>query len=172
MTKDKDHPACNSSALLSTDRRYRYFLLRDWDYSLPKVCFIGLNPSTADEREDDPTIRRCMNFARAWGRGGLLMLNLYAFRATIPALMWKADKNGTDIVGGPYNFTMALLAYYGQYDCDIAIAAWGKGKQDSRGRGLAASWPDLKCLAINADGSPKHPLYIKADQQPIPLGGK
>lgn len=72
------------SAILSDDRKYRYSLSRVWDESKNKVMFIGLNPSTADETEDDPTIRRCINFAKSWGYVGLEMTNLFAFRATAP----------------------------------------------------------------------------------------
>ena len=70
------------SAKISSCGLYRYDLWRVWDSQKENVCFIGLNPSTADENKDDPTIRRCMAFAMAWGYGSLCMLNLFAFRAT------------------------------------------------------------------------------------------
>lgn len=72
------------SARFSPDRVYRYDLVRDWDTRQQVVAFIGLNPSTADESEDDPTIRRCIRYARDWGYGGIVMLNAFAFRATDP----------------------------------------------------------------------------------------
>jgi hypothetical protein len=157
--------------MFSPCRRFRYTLVREWDATLPKVAFIGLNPSTADETQDDPTIRRCIGFAKTWGKGGLLMLNLYAFRATKPADMWKAEKRAVDIIGGRSNWTEALLRYAAEHGCDLVIAAWGNhGK--GRGDAVASKWPGLKCLGRNGDGSPKHPLYLKADLQPEALRGE
>jgi hypothetical protein len=72
------------AAVLSECGRYRYVLTRTWDHDLAACAFIGLNPSTADAHEDDPTIRRCIRFARDWGHGGLIMLNLFAWRSTDP----------------------------------------------------------------------------------------
>lgn len=154
-----------STASFSEDRKFRYTLLREWDSVLPKACFIGLNPSTADETQDDPTIRRCIGFAKAWGKGGLLMLNMYAFRATLPADMKKAHKKGVDIIGGKRNHLEALQQYVHDHNCDIVIAAWGAHGL-VRGMVLSSSWPELMCLGRNTDGSPKHPLYLKADSQP------
>lgn len=79
-------------AILSEDRKYRYILSRTWDETKPTVLFIGLNPSTADENEDDPTIRRCIIFAKSWGYGGLIMANLFAFRTTNPQGLYS-EKN-------------------------------------------------------------------------------
>jgi len=76
-----------SGATFSTDRVYRYALWRVWDAALPSFVVIGLNPSTADETENDPTIRRCIGFAKREGCGGLVMLNLFAVRATDPRVM-------------------------------------------------------------------------------------
>ena len=73
-----------SEAMLSVDRKYRYVLTRTWDETLSNIMFVGLNPSTADETTDDPTIRRCINFAKSWGYGGLYMVNLFAYRSTNP----------------------------------------------------------------------------------------
>ena len=71
-------------AVLSEDRKYRYLLSRNWDDTKPTVLFIGLNPSTADEKEDDPTINKCISYAKSWGYGKVLMANLFAFRSTNP----------------------------------------------------------------------------------------
>ncbi|GHX72979.1 hypothetical protein VCSRO16_3593 [Vibrio cholerae] len=71
-----------NTAELSKCRKYRYALWRTWDSDKPFAMFIGLNPSTADEKNDDPTLRRCINFAKSWGYGGVCMANLFAFRAT------------------------------------------------------------------------------------------
>ena len=78
------------SATFSPCRRWRYTLLRRWEpANLIVVAFIGLNPSTADETLDDPTIRRCIGFAKAWGAGGMYMLNLFGWRSTDPAGCWR-----------------------------------------------------------------------------------
>ncbi len=76
---------------------YRYALWREWDASAPRLGFVLLNPSTADAENDDPTLRRCMGFARAWGYGSLQIVNLFAYRATVPdALRWVADAVGPE----------------------------------------------------------------------------
>lgn len=83
------------SASFSPCRRYRYWLRIVWDDSKPLAAFIGLNPSTADEVKDDPTVRRCRNFASSWGCGGMVMFNLFPFRATLPTVMKvEADPDG------------------------------------------------------------------------------
>lgn len=154
-----------SAASFSEDRRFRYWLLREWQVLLPKVAFIGLNPSTADETVNDPTVTRCINYAKAWGKGGLLMLNAYAYRATEPKDMWKAEKRGVDILGGDRNHVHSLREYTERFNCDLIVAAWGNhGKK--RGPFIVRNWPGLMCLATNSDGSPKHPLYLKGDLIP------
>ena len=80
-----------TNAILSEDRKYRYVLLREWDSQLPKIMFIGLNPSTADENQDDPTIRRCIAFAKSFDYGGFYMLNLFAYRSTSPSKLREVD---------------------------------------------------------------------------------
>src|SRR6185312_1666968 len=99
--------------------RYRYSLLIRWDKTkLPKM-FIGLNPSTADEKQDDPTVRRCINYARRWGHGGLLMTNAFAFRATDPKEMLRAN----DPIGKG-NRIIDLLDL--RYKADgYPVACWG-----------------------------------------------
>src|SRR5882724_4976365 len=85
-----------NGAVLSDCERYRYALWRRWA-ERPAVLFVGLNPSTADALQDDPTIRRCIRFAKAWGYGALYMGNLFAFRATDPrAMKAEADAVGPD----------------------------------------------------------------------------
>ena len=76
--------ATPTGANFSRCRQFRYTLWRRWDKTLPPVMMIGLNPSTADAHRNDPTIRRCIGFAKRWGHGGLVMTNLFAFRATYP----------------------------------------------------------------------------------------
>lgn len=157
-------------ATFSSDGRYRYTLTRRWDplASGPTVAFVGLNPSTADAREDDPTIRRCVGFARDWGFGGLVMLNLFAFRATDPESLSKVE----DPVG-PGND--ALLAT-GAEASDLVVAAWGTHPlARARAREIIDSrvlfgWA---ALGWTKDGHPRHPLYMRRDCRPLdPRGGR
>ena len=106
-----------SSALFSECRTYRYALWRVWDESLDSILFIGLNPSTADESHNDPTISRCINFAKKWGYGGLCMANLFAYRATQPRIMMLAD----DPIGPDNDQILFDLVS----KADIVVAAWG-----------------------------------------------
>ena len=81
------------SAILSADRKYRYVLTRIWDETKPTVVFIGLNPSTADEEVDDKTIRKCIGYAKRWGYGKLIMVNLFAFRSTDPSMLKRDGRS-------------------------------------------------------------------------------
>lgn len=108
-----------TGAIFSECRRYRYALWREWDRNAPQMIVIGLNPSTADERVDDPTIRRCIDFAKQ-GCGKLVMLNLFAFRATKPADMLAA----VEPVGPKTN--VVLHSYARDSRTAVAVAAWGK----------------------------------------------
>ena len=150
--------AMERSATLSACRTYRYALWRRWgrgDYAM----FIGLNPSTADETNDDPTIRRCIGFARAWGYGALCMANLFAFRATQPADMKKA----TDPVGWENDHTLQTLAR----GAGVVVAAWGAhGTHKGRDQSVRLLVPDLHYLRLTKDGHPGHPLYLPADLKP------
>jgi len=152
------------SAEFSPCRTWRYVLRRIWD-DRPPAMFIGLNPSTADETQDDPTIRRCIRFARDWGCGGLLMTNLYAFRSTDPkGLLTAADPIG------PANNDWLLRC---SSDAVIIIAAWGSWGTKVKPYELRPSIiagvvhpQTLYCLGETKDGAPRHPLYIPADTQP------
>ena len=149
----------SSSAEISACRKYRYTLWRWWDEVKPYVMFIGLNPSTADEVEDDPTIRRCISFAKSWGYGGLCMANLFALRATAPADMREHQAP----VGIDNNMHLITLAE----DAAIVVAAWGvNGTHINRDKEVRALIKDMYYLEITKDGHPRHPLYIKADTKP------
>ena len=148
------------SAIISSDGLYRYRLDREWDlFNRSKVCFIMLNPSTADAESDDPTIRRCMGFAKYWGFGGLIVVNLYAFRATDPR---RLKGLAVEAAIGPYNreYVDEALA-----DCDRAIAAWGNHRPPNV---IADA---LRCTERNIEafvpltkkGWPRHPLYVASD---------
>lgn len=151
-----------NTAKLSKCRRYRYALWRTWDQSKPYIMFICLNPSTADETTDDPTLTRCITYAKSWGYGGVCMANLFAFRATAPADM-KAAKNP---IGSQNDRWLEKLAH----EAEIVVAAWGNdGVHSGRSRQVRALIPNMYCLKINKTGEPAHPLYQKAHIQLIPL---
>ena len=149
------------SAVISECGKYRYELTRVWDADLPMVCFIGLNPSTADAEKDDATIRKCIGFATRWGYGGILMLNLFAFRTVSPAVLKAARKHGEDVVGR-WNPTNDLVTrYLARCNNEIpVIACWGR-HEEGYGLHTASAWPyPMQCLGRNKDGSPRHPLML------------
>lgn len=153
-----------NTAELSPCRRYRYALWRTWDETLPRVMFIGLNPSTADETADDPTLRRTMDFARRWGFGGVGNGNLFAWRATDPRAMMAA----ADPVGPDNDRWLRRLAA----DAGLVVAAWGNhGVFQGRSAAVRDLLPVLHCLKLNASGEPAHPLYQRADTSPRPWSG-
>ncbi len=125
--------------------------------------FIGLNPSTADETEDDPTINRCINFSKDWGYGGLCMVNLFAFRATVPSDMMASK----DPIGSENDNWIKKLSK----DAGVIVAAWGNnGSYMGRSKNIMDMVPNLKCLKINKTGEPAHPLYQPSSATPIKMG--
>jgi hypothetical protein len=158
----QDSQALICSAVLSPCRAYRYDLWRRWSEDAPYCMFVGLNPSTADETQDDPTIRRCVGYAKRWNYGGLCMVNLFAFRATQPRDMMAAQ----DPIGPDNDRTLKTLSQ----GAGMIIAAWGKdGSYMGRDKQVMALLPHLYCLKQNKDGSPAHPLYLRGDATPYPL---
>lgn len=132
---------------------YRYALWRIWERERPAVMFIGLNPSTADATLDDPTLVRCMGFARDWGYGGVYTANLFAFRATDPRDMKRADAP----VGPDNDRVIGELAG----KVDKVVAAWGNdGAWMDRAQAVRALLPELHFLRMNRSGQPAHPLYL------------
>lgn len=159
------------SANVSECGRYRYGLERRWDRSLPMLPIIMLNPSTAYASVDDPTIRRCMAFARRDGFGGIAVANLFAFRATSPeAMKAAADPIGPDGIEA----LDVLLSAAASINRPV-LAAWGAhGSYRDRANEVVASAMDwgaqLVCLGTTRDGHPRHPLYVRADQPFVPFG--
>lgn len=158
----------DTGATFSPCRTYRYDLTRTWDRGRPPMVVIGLNPSTADETADDPTIRRCVGFARSWACGGLVMLNLFAVRATDPRVMLA---HAAPV--GPEN-DAAIRRHTGREGV-LVLCAWGAhGTHQGRGAEVLADllrarrWP--YALGTTAGGQPRHPLYLRADAQPQPYG--
>ena len=154
------------SAVLSDDGLYRYELTRTWeDWDGPRLCWVMLNPSTADAEVDDPTIRRCMAFSKAWGYHSLVVVNLFGLRATDPKALVTPPCNPV----GPENDLHIELAVLGSSG---VIAAWGtKGVIRERNHAVTRLLTvkmreDVNCLAVTKDGHPKHPLYVKGDTHP------
>jgi hypothetical protein len=167
----------SNKAYLSDDRVYRYSLTReiadphfgcldlahyhDAEERDATVTFVGLNPSTADETTDDPTIRRCIGFARDWGFVRLRMVNLFAYRATDPSDLWNADAPI-----GPENDHVISLVFGGS---DRIVAAWGAHAPRERVEQFAETFGgwQMWALGLTKDGAPRHPLYMRADVQPF-----
>lgn len=157
----------DATATLSDDGLYRYDLTRRWrDGDL--MLWIMLNPSTADASEDDPTIRRCINFAKREDAAGIVVVNLFALRATDPAELLAADNPI-----GPNNLH-TIRAWLASDDVALAVAAWGAwGLNIPVARRRARPFIELMaqdaeralfCLGLTKYGAPRHPLYVKADQ--------
>lgn len=163
--------ALRNSAVFSDDRKYRYSLWRTFNSNEdlfgnkvrePKyLMFIGLNPSTANENSDDPTIRRVVRFATDWGYDGVYMMNLFAWVTAYP----KELKKCADPLGENNDWLKIISG-----SCDDVIFAWGNFKEaEQRAKEVMAMFPSAKCLGKNKNGTPKHPLYIAANTQPIPF---
>jgi hypothetical protein len=142
----------SSSAVLSADSVYRYLLTRTWREEADRACFVMLNPSTADADTDDPTIRRCIRFAEAWGFGSLTVVNVFAYRATHPRELLKASD--------PCGATAGMAAQ--------TIVAWGAHARSAPHLAeVLRAIPSPKCLGLTQCGSPRHPLYVRGDTKPV-----
>lgn len=155
-----------TDAVLSDDGTYRYRLTRIWEEGVHRVTFVMLNPSTADANVDDPTIRRCIGFARSWGYGGLNVVNLYALRATDPRDLWRHR----DPVGPKNDYWLGLALKHSSR----VVAAWGAHAKADR---VARFWElagdaRVDALRVTQSGAPGHPLYIPADTTPTPYTDK
>ncbi len=147
-------------ASFSKCRKYRYRLWRVWNREAGMVTWIGLNPSTADEEQDDPTIRRCIQFAKDWGYGGIWMTNLFAWRATDPAVM----KRIAHPIGPENDLAIANCANQSA----MTIAAWGiHGEHLGRDEQVLALIGGVHCLGVTDKGLPRHPLYVRGDTRPV-----
>ena len=151
--------------------RYRYALWRLWgdDPRATIACFIGMNPSSADEHHDDPTVRKCRGYAERWGYAGLLMLNAWAIRGTDPAEALQADQ---EPIGPDNDAWIADFAHRGHLPLEhgdrapinLFVAAWGNpGTQQGRGAAvtqLVTRHRPLHALGTTQAGQPKHPSRL------------
>jgi hypothetical protein len=153
-----------AGAIITPCQRYRYLLWRRWNDEKATCAFIALNPSKADATRDDPTVRRMVGFARAWGYGELWVLNAYAWRATDPKVL---RGNSTNVVGALNNDHLRR----GARDAALVVAAWGNHCGELRERqirDLLKPVAQLHHLGLTATGHPRHPLYLRADTKPQP----
>jgi hypothetical protein len=168
-------------AVYSSDETERYILEIVWDPNGWVCMFTGLNPSTATERVDDPTVRRCIGFAKSWGAGALRMTNLVPFRSTDPKPMLKHVESIAADARAMFDWRESNAAMLSRmaHRCDVVVAAWGTNVSSSPEmtalatavtRRLSNQGKRVVCLGRNADGTPKHPLYVKKTQGWVEYG--
>ena len=150
-----------AGAVVSPCGRYRYALWRRWGEGGRDLLVVGLNPSRADAHRDDPTVRRCLGYARAWGCSGLRLANLFAWRSTDPDELRRVP----DPLGPDADLWLVRLAA----GAGLVLAAWGNGGRLG-GRSLVARrlLPPLQVLRLTRLGEPAHPLYLPASLRPLP----
>ena len=162
--------------MFSPDRQFRYTLKIVWNADLPLAQFIGLNPSIADERIDDATVRRCKRFAQAWGYGGIIMTNAFAYRSTDPQFLYvhphpiAHDQHYTGLIAtGNLNDHHIVNS---AKECVKVIAAWGNdGKLLNRSASVRSLFKpgELWCFGMTDKGEPKHPLYLSKKSMLQPM---
>ena len=149
----------DTGAVFSRCGQYRYVIWRCWDSNLPSVLFIGLNPSTANATNDDPTLRRFIDFALKWDYGSVYVVNLFAFRTTNPKRLFRV-KNP---VGPRNNVWIRKLIKRSSR----VFVAWGNfGSYNERSDEVLKLIPEAYCLKINRSGQPSHPLYLPKSATP------
>jgi len=141
----------------SEDRNYRYSLWRIWDESKPLVMFIGLNPSTANETDNDPTIKSVCRIANNNGFGGVYMMNCFPYVTAYPKELRETSLKS---VVDNYEHLVRIKSLVAE-----VVFAWGNFQEvtDVIKNDLCNLFPNAKVLAVNKNGSPKHPLYCKSD---------
>jgi hypothetical protein len=150
-------------AVISSCGRYRYALMRAWGDGARYVMFVGLNPSTADGSVEDPTLRRCIGFARAWGYDGLWMANLYGLRSPKPRALRLAD----DPVGPETDRWLRHM----RDRSELVVACWGADPMATPERTAAVHaivGDELQAIRITKSRRPEHPLYLPGDLRPVP----
>ena len=155
-------------AHFSPNRRYRYSLRRRVGFGNRVVAFCMLNPSTADEERNDPTVRRCIDYANRWGFGWLIVVNLAPFRSSQPEDMIAAGPEPDDI----WESNIAAIMAAAQ-ESDLLVLAYGNHgvREDRAGRVLevlAAGKVEAHCLGVTLQGQPIHPLYQRSSALPVP----
>jgi hypothetical protein len=151
-------------ALFSSDRIYRFRLWRVWDKRKGLALFIGLNPSTADENADDPTIRRCIGFASTWGYGGMFMGNIFAYRSTYPVDLKNPN---IDPINPENDAELCIM----NAESKLTVLCWGNhGRFNNRGDAVLLMFPDARHFGLTKEMQPKHPLYLPKNATLLKLG--
>lgn len=153
-----------SGAEFSECRKFRFALWRIWNESLPYVMFIGLNPSTANETEADPTIKSVIRIAKHNGFGGVYMMNCFPFVSTDPNQLEAYRFDPTLAINDERLSQVRIV-------CSEVVFAWGNFpivQKLGRDKQLVEMFPEAKALHINQNGSPKHPLYCRSNSALIP----
>ncbi len=155
----------NRQAHFSEDGKHRYWLLRSWKATPRMALIIGLNPSTADDKNNDPTIRRCVQLAQYNGYGGFIMCNLFTLVTASPAYLQRhIDEANTP----KSDETLIRMIRH----THITICAWGSWSfADNRARHVMTMIKDPQCFVRNLNGSPKHPLYLPSQTRITPYHG-
>jgi hypothetical protein len=153
------------SPLVDGRSEYRWRLSRIWDQGKPLLCWLMLNPSTATAAANDPTIAKTIRYAVRWGFGGVVVVNIFAFRATLPTVMKRCH--------APCGAANDDFIFAAARECTRVVCAWGAhGAHNDRGMKLKARLTSagikLYCLAKTRDGHPVHPLYQRDDAMPQP----
>lgn len=147
-------------AKFSEDKKHRFALWRIWDMSKPLIMFVGLNPSTANEMTDDPTIRRLSRkngFTHKNGYGGFYMMNLFPFVTTYPEKLKAQMEFGGMLAENDHYLRQVSL------NCETIVFCWGNFDTYGRDKEVMDMFPTASCLGVNKSGSPKHPLYLKGN---------
>lgn len=160
-------PEIRGGWIISPDEKYRYELIREWDKSLPVLMMVGMNPSTANPKFDDPTLYKGRRYAISWGFGSLHMGNAFAYRMTDQKRLMEVS----DPIGPENNKHLLAMAER----ADLILLAYGLPHPSLRYRGLQAARMlaeqharKLHVLELSKDGVPKHPLYLKGTLKPVP----
>lgn len=163
MSNKFDFGLLASNALISDDGNYRYWLHRRWSEEGKIITFLCLNPSTADHKSDDQTIRKCTRFAKKWGGSQLAVVNLFAFRSTDPANL----RSAVDPIGLENDIWLEKIID----SSDIIVAAWGThGCYLNRNEQILNKYNGkLHALRLTKDGHPSHPLYLPENLEPFVL---
>ncbi|MFP7174948.1 DUF1643 domain-containing protein [Priestia filamentosa] len=151
-----------TGANLDETRVYRYSLWRIWDETKPRVVFIMLNPITEGETKDNPTVRRCIAFAKEWGYGSLEVVNLFSYRASTPEMLKKAKE--------PVGASNEQFLLQAANRAERIVLAWGIHgaflKQNEKVLTLLKSYP-LYALGVTKERHPRHPLFMKKSAKPL-----
>lgn len=154
-------------AYISRCKKYRYGLWRQWDDTKRSIAFFMLNPSTADDNLDDPTVRRCIDFANRWGYGGIYVVNLSPYRSTDPKKLNEVVLPEV-IIENNVKHIKSLESAVDKYVC-----AWGSNKVPDKVKesvtpilSVLQTKGKLFKLGLNKNGTPKHPLYLSKELLP------